>query len=159
MPASASDMYCPALTPAASCTELLCLPADETEDFSRKFEILLQLGGLGSLPSLSSQLLPHSKQATRLTFIVNVGRGSYGAVYKARVKASGEFVAIKVIQLGEGDKIADIQKEISMLSECNHPNVVRYLVRPQPAPVCLLVSLSCTSLMHYMTDMRPHVHD
>lgn len=37
-------------------------------------------------------------------------------------------MAIKVIQLGEGDKIADIQKEISMLSECNHPNVVRYIV-------------------------------
>ena len=56
------------------------------------------------------------------------GRGSYGSVYKALLKATGEFVAIKVIQLGEGDKIADIQKEISMLSECNHPNVVRYIV-------------------------------
>ena len=44
------------------------------------------------------------------------------------MRATGEFVAIKVIQLGEGDKIADIQKEISMLSECNHPNVVRYIV-------------------------------
>jgi len=56
------------------------------------------------------------------------GRGSYGSVYKALLKATGEFVAIKVIQHGQGDKMADIQKEISMLSECNHPNVVRYIV-------------------------------
>lgn len=52
-------------------------------------------------------------------------------MYKALLKATGEFVAIKVIQLGEGDKVADIQKEISMLSECNHPNVVRYIVSHQ----------------------------
>ena len=62
----------------------------------------------------------------------NAGRGSYGSVFKARLKATGEFVAIKVIQLGEDDRIMDIQKEISMLSECNHPNVVRYMVRRAP---------------------------
>ena len=41
-------------------------------------------------------------------------------------------MAIKVIQLGEEDRITDIQKEISMLSECNHPNVVRYMVSLAP---------------------------
>jgi serine/threonine protein kinase len=72
---------------------------------------------------------------------LNAGRGSYGSVYKALLKATGEFVAIKVIQHGEGDKIADIQKEISMLSECNHPNVVRYIVCLPPLLRLLPTSL------------------
>lgn len=101
--------------------------AEESEDFAEKFEILLQLGespaSLKLIPSLLS-LVQNLGADTQPP----AGRGSYGSVYKARVKATGEFVAIKVIQLGEGDKIADIQKEISMLSECNHPNVVRYMV-------------------------------
>ena len=49
-------------------------------------------------------------------------------MYKARWKVSGEIVAIKIIPLGAQEEIAEIQKEISMLKECNHPNVVRYLV-------------------------------
>lgn len=61
------------------------------------------------------------------------GRGSYGSVYQARVKDTDETVAIKVIPVGEHDDIGDIQKEIDMLKECDHPNVVRYLV-PFPAP-------------------------
>ena len=50
-------------------------------------------------------------------------------MYKALHKETGEYVAIKVIQLTEQDIVFDIQKEISMLRECNHPNVVRYIVR------------------------------
>jgi serine/threonine protein kinase len=76
------------------------------------------------------------------------GRGSYGSVYKALLKATGEFVAIKVIQHGEGDKIADIQKEISMLSECKHPNVVRYIVHiPRLLP---------SSILHTLTHQEAH---
>lgn len=45
------------------------------------------------------------------------------------MKDTGEIVAIKIIPLGSDDDIAEIQKEIEMLQECNHPNIVRYLVR------------------------------
>lgn len=54
------------------------------------------------------------------------GRGSYGSVYKARVKESGEIVAIKVISLSEQEDLESIQKEINMLRDCDHPNVVKY---------------------------------
>ena len=57
------------------------------------------------------------------------GRGSYGSVYKAQVRGTQEVVAVKVIPLGDKDEVVEIQKEIEMLKECNHPNVVRYLVR------------------------------
>lgn len=56
------------------------------------------------------------------------GKGSYGSVYEARVKDTEDRVAIKVIPVGENDDIEDIQKEIDMLKECDHPNVVHYLV-------------------------------
>ena len=59
---------------------------------------------------------------------VVTGRGSYGSVYKALVRGTQEIVAIKVIPLGDKDEVLEIQKEIEMLKECNHPNVVRYLV-------------------------------
>jgi serine/threonine protein kinase len=39
------------------------------------------------------------------------------------------MVAIKVIPVGDDDEINDIQREIDMLRGCDHPNVVRYLVR------------------------------
>ncbi len=35
-------------------------------------------------------------------------------------------MAIKIIPLTEQDEISSIQKEIGMLRECNHPNVVKY---------------------------------
>ena len=57
------------------------------------------------------------------------GRGSYGSVYKARVRATGAAVAVKVIPAGAPEEVAAIQREIEMLKQCNHPNVVRYLAR------------------------------
>ena len=40
---------------------------------------------------------------------------------------TGEIVAIKIVSLDESDQGLDsIRKEISVLKECNHPNIVRY---------------------------------
>ncbi|KAK3035958.1 hypothetical protein RJ639_031381 [Escallonia herrerae] len=56
------------------------------------------------------------------------GKGSYGAVYKARDLSTSELVAIKVISLCEGEEgYEEIRGEIEMLQQCSHPNVVRYL--------------------------------
>lgn len=57
------------------------------------------------------------------------GRGSYGTVYKAKIRETGELVAIKIIPLGDASEMEEVQREITMLQECNHPNVVRYMVR------------------------------
>lgn len=55
-----------------------------------------------------------------------LGRGSYGAVYKAQLRESGEVVAVKIIPLTDQDEMGSIQREIDMLRECNHPNIVKY---------------------------------
>ncbi|MCO5577716.1 hypothetical protein L7F22_031548 [Adiantum nelumboides] len=65
---------------------------------------------------------------SRYELLNELGKGNYGAVYKARDFRTSELVAIKVISLSEGEEgYDDICGEIEMLQHCNHPNVVRYL--------------------------------
>ncbi|KAL1828862.1 hypothetical protein DCAR_0208124 [Daucus carota subsp. sativus] len=66
--------------------------------------------------------------STKYELLHELGKGSYGAVYKARDLKTSEMVAIKVISLSEGEEgYEEIRGEIEMLQQCSHPNVVRYL--------------------------------
>jgi serine/threonine-protein kinase 24/25/MST4 len=52
-------------------------------------------------------------------------------VHKALDRASGEVVAIKIISFlteNDAEDLKQIQKEIEYLADCNHPNIVKYLV-------------------------------
>jgi serine/threonine-protein kinase 24/25/MST4 len=54
-------------------------------------------------------------------------RGSFGDVYRAKDRTSGEEIALKIIDFENAeDDVEDIQKEISMLSQCNSPHITRY---------------------------------
>uniref|UniRef100_A0A3Q4GZI3 non-specific serine/threonine protein kinase n=1 Tax=Neolamprologus brichardi TaxID=32507 RepID=A0A3Q4GZI3_NEOBR len=53
-----------------------------------------------------------------------LGEGSYGCVFKAHYKETGEIVAIKQVPV-ESD-LQEIIKEISIMQQCNSPHVVRY---------------------------------
>ncbi|KAK5107945.1 hypothetical protein LTR62_000550 [Meristemomyces frigidus] len=56
-----------------------------------------------------------------------LGSGSFGIVYRALEKATGETVAIKHIDLeGSDDDIREIQQEISLLATCSSEYVTRY---------------------------------
>lgn len=101
------------------------------DDPNAKFELMQPLGKIFSqadaLGARSPLLLGlHRWTAHRPSRRSLPGRGSYGAVYKACVIETGEIVAIKIIPLTEQDEMESIQKEIAMLRDCNHPNVVRY---------------------------------
>ena len=56
-----------------------------------------------------------------------LGEGTYGTVYRARVKGTAQFVALKKIKLAMAHEgvPATALREISLLRELNHPNVVR----------------------------------
>ncbi|XP_014559814.1 hypothetical protein COCVIDRAFT_91112 [Bipolaris victoriae FI3] len=56
-----------------------------------------------------------------------LGSGSFGKVFKAIDKTTGETVAIKHIDLEDStEELADIQAEISLLSTCHSPYVTEY---------------------------------
>ncbi|KAJ5073529.1 cyclin-dependent-like kinase 5 [Anaeramoeba ignava] len=56
-----------------------------------------------------------------------IGQGTYGIVYKAKKKLTGETVALKDIRLeSESDGVPPTAiREISLLKDLNHPNIVR----------------------------------
>ncbi|KAJ3070333.1 Cyclin-dependent kinase catalytic subunit [Podochytrium sp. JEL0797] len=61
--------------------------------------------------------------------IEKIGEGTYGVVYKARDRSSGAIVALKKIRLETEDEgvPSTAVREISLLKELNHPNIVRLL--------------------------------
>ncbi|KAM7487511.1 hypothetical protein LguiB_024995 [Lonicera macranthoides] len=84
------------------------------------------------MSKMSSSSIPDSltreDPSTKYDLLHELGKGSYGSVYKARDLRTSEMVAIKVISLSEGEEgYEEIRGEIEMLQQCSHPNVVRYL--------------------------------
>ena len=55
-----------------------------------------------------------------------IGQGTYGVVYRAKNKVTGETVAMKKIRLETEDEgvPSTALREISLLKELSHPNVV-----------------------------------
>ncbi|KAL2905383.1 Serine/threonine-protein kinase dst1 [Bienertia sinuspersici] len=80
---------------------------------------------------MSSSSIPEcirEDPSSKYELLHELGKGSYGAVYKARDLTTSDLVAIKVISLTEGEEgYEEIRGEIEMLQQCSHPNVVRYL--------------------------------
>ncbi|XP_052097193.1 serine/threonine-protein kinase 3-like isoform X2 [Mytilus californianus] len=56
--------------------------------------------------------------------ICKIGRGSYGSVYKALHKESGQVLAIK--QVPVDTDLQEIIKEISIMQQCDSPYIVKY---------------------------------
>jgi serine/threonine protein kinase len=56
-----------------------------------------------------------------------IGEGTYGVVYKAKDRVTGEILALKKIRLEAEDEgiPSTAIREISLLKELQHPNIVR----------------------------------
>ena len=55
------------------------------------------------------------------------GEGGMGTVYLARDLASGEPVAVKVLQREDAPDIERFEREAHVLAELRHPSIVRYV--------------------------------
>lgn len=58
--------------------------------------------------------------------VVQIGEGTYGVVFKARDRQTGDLIALKQIRLADEDEgvPSTAIREISLLKELSHPNVV-----------------------------------
>ena len=78
--------------------------------------------------------------------IEKIGEGTYGVVYKARNRLTGDMVALKKIRLEAEDEgiPSTAIREISILKELQHPNIVRcaFSARNQCYSHCTLLSTS-----------------
>jgi len=69
---------------------------------------------------------PRSNMRDKYEKIEKIGEGTYGYVYKARDQYTKEIVALKKIKLENEDEgvPSTAMREISILKELNHPNIV-----------------------------------
>ena len=61
--------------------------------------------------------------------VEKIGEGTYGVVYKARNRLTDEIVALKRIRLEQEEEgvPSTAIREISLLKELKHENIVRYV--------------------------------
>lgn len=86
-----------------------------------------------------------------------IGEGTYGVVYKARDRTTGQIVALKKIRLEseeEGVPSTAI-REISLLRELDHPNVVRLMdIVHADEKLYLVFEYLDLDLKRYMDSMK-----
>ncbi|KAJ8255241.1 hypothetical protein GJAV_G00202670 [Gymnothorax javanicus] len=90
--------------------------------------------------------------------IEKIGEGTYGVVYKAKNKVTGQSVALKKIRLeaeAEGVPSTAI-REISLLKELSHPNIVKLLdVVHTEKKLYLVFEYLDQDLKKYMDSSQP----
>jgi cyclin-dependent kinase 2 len=76
-----------------------------------------------------SKNLKKIKSIENFTRVEKIGEGTYGVVYKAKDNQTGDMVALKRIRLdSEADGVPSTAiREISLLKELNHLNIVKLL--------------------------------
>ncbi|XP_075215565.1 serine/threonine-protein kinase hippo isoform X2 [Lycorma delicatula] len=83
----------------------------------------LDIDSSGELKKLSEESLTRQPEEV-FDIICKLGEGSYGSVYKALHKESGQVLAIK--QVPVDTDLQEIIKEISIMQQCDSPFVVKY---------------------------------
>jgi len=76
---------------------------------------------------LNNQQSSKSTTLPKYKLLEKIGEGTYGVVYKAECRVTGRFMALKKIRLeseDEGVPSTSI-REISLLKELDHPNIVK----------------------------------
>jgi serine/threonine protein kinase len=91
-----------------------------------------------------------------------IGEGTYGVVYKAKMRANGRIVALKKIRLEAEDEgvPSTAIREISLLKEVQHPNIVSLLdVIHNDSKLYLVFEFLDLDLKRYMDSTFPNGMD
>lgn len=77
---------------------------------------------------VTTKQLSQNDRSNELEILNLIGKGSFGAVYRATHKATGAVVAVKVIANASSSKSEEekIKGEIEILSRCDSPYIVGY---------------------------------
>src|SRR5438067_11017491 len=65
--------------------------------------------------------------ADRFEIERRAGEGGMGAVFRARDRVDGRFVALKVLQRTRTADVERFSREVRVLAELRHPAIVRYV--------------------------------
>ena len=69
----------------------------------------------------------HSDDPTTLFDLKErLGKGSFGSVFRAVNRKTGEVVAVKIIPVADDESIEDVRREVSILQECENSHIVKY---------------------------------
>lgn len=90
---------------------------------STRSDIDAKMSSKSELKKLSEESLTRQPEEV-FDIICKLGEGSYGSVYKALHKESGQVLAIK--QVPVDTDLQEIIKEISIMQQCDSPYVVKY---------------------------------
>merc|ERR1711934_199464 len=86
-----------------------------------------------------------------------IGEGTYGVVYKAKDKESGDIVALKKVRMGNEDEgvPSTALREIALLKEIQHPNTVGLLdVESSESKLYLIFEFCDSDLKKYMNNIH-----
>jgi fused-like protein len=84
-----------------------------------------------------------------------VGEGSFGRVYKARKRGTGETVALKrIAKAGRSEKeISSLRQEIDILSRLTHPNIVQMVELVETtSELCVITEFAHGELFEVIED-------
>jgi formylglycine-generating enzyme required for sulfatase activity/predicted Ser/Thr protein kinase len=97
-------------------------PADTVQMSMDGFEAMLEGHASTELPE--GYLLEG-----RYEIVSVLGRGGFGVVYKAKQKATGQLVAVKVLLNKNQEALAQarFEREMALIARLNHPNIVRLI--------------------------------
>ena len=99
----------------------------------------------------------------QITLLQRVGSGSFGDVYRGRLW--GTEIAVKTLRTEElgmdsaNEVLDDLKKEVSILSQLRHPNVVLYIGACTSAPNIAICTEWCDrgSLSSILSDHAQHI--
>ena len=91
-------------------------------------EVLVESPGINRSQRRGSTHTQSSTSRFATDFIQEgrLGKGGYGSVVKARNRLDSNFYAVKIINKCTESALDKVLNEVRLLSQLNHPNVVRY---------------------------------